>query len=426
MGFPSGTDERDLLESHIRRLDTAELVAFVADLWTARGFETDVDGPRVTAMSSHGRVVVHVVDTATDGVSSPTDADVLMDITGGSHEGIKTLDASDLAEQMWFAVDRSTARELSCQHLEAELEELTPPLGDRLWRWATVSNTPTLVVVVGLVVVTAVGGVVVALDVLPGPEDGAASRSAAIETPAGQPGDEQVTSRVDLDKTNLPPGVSAEGVTDIEALSDAHGAVLANQSYSLERNTYSSVLRDQEIVDIRWRVATLVEGDTYRIETSRTLDGDEAGIGSVYHDGNNTYVADMTEETPSYHSDVDDAHFRVSTTPPANVTDRIVETRLSTPTTTVTGTVERDGETLYRLEGNGQPDWPGIGSVRNYTVVALVRGDGLVRAVRAEYTVIDGDRLLTIERHFRYVGLGETTVDPPQWYQRRFAETDAT
>jgi hypothetical protein len=59
--------------------------------------------------------------------------------------------------------------------------------------------------------------------------------------------------------------------------------------------------------------------------------------------------------------------------------------------------------------------------VRNYTAVALVDRDGLVRDLTVTYTVTDDDGAYEVRREWTYGHLGETTVDPPPWYVERFA-----
>lgn len=51
----SGDGDRAAVEAHLRRLDATGLAAFVADLWSARGFDTTRDGTTVTAVSDRGR-----------------------------------------------------------------------------------------------------------------------------------------------------------------------------------------------------------------------------------------------------------------------------------------------------------------------------------------------------------------------------------
>jgi hypothetical protein len=115
---------------------------------------------------------------------------------------------------------------------------------------------------------------------------------------------------------------------------------------------------------------------------------------------------------------------------PDNVALGLVARYLSTPETAVEGRISgnaRDGTgspTLYRLVGRGTPPTMDANEVRNYTAVALVDRDGLVRDLTVRYTVIDGEETYRVRQEWTYGYLGETTVDPPAWYVERFGGDD--
>jgi hypothetical protein len=58
--------------------------------------------------------------------------------------------------------------------------------------------------------------------------------------------------------------------------------------------------------------------------------------------------------------------------------------------------------------------------VRNYTAVALVDRDGVVRDLTVTYTVVEGEGRYRVRKEWTYGYLGETTVAPPDWYRERF------
>lgn len=70
----------DVLEARVRSLDSESLVAFVTDLWTGRGFETDRDGALVTARRDGERHVVYVLTerTGMPSVEAPGIVDVVV------------------------------------------------------------------------------------------------------------------------------------------------------------------------------------------------------------------------------------------------------------------------------------------------------------------------------------------------------------
>ncbi|PSQ10822.1 hypothetical protein BRC93_08195 [Halobacteriales archaeon QS_5_70_15] len=58
--------------------------------------------------------------------------------------------------------------------------------------------------------------------------------------------------------------------------------------------------------------------------------------------------------------------------------------------------------------------------MRNYTAVALVDRDGLVRELTVTYTRLTDDGSYRVRKEWTYGYLGETTVEPPGWYVERF------
>ncbi|SEL26624.1 hypothetical protein SAMN04488691_103426 [Haloferax larsenii] len=129
-----------LLTSNLRRLDMQACLAFVADLWAARGFETRVDGAVVRATRG-GRhtTVLPVSGRLRDRLRSPTPAVSGAEIDavasfGNDGRGARLadrhearhLDATALSEMLLYALDHHVADALCERHFGAPLDGLQP------------------------------------------------------------------------------------------------------------------------------------------------------------------------------------------------------------------------------------------------------------------------------------------------------------
>lgn len=408
-------DDQAVVEAHLRRLATPELAAFVADLWAAKGFDTELDGAVLSA-TRHGETQVVAVGAAGVRASGGT-ADIVVDLAGGSYDGSSVVDAAGLSEQLWYAVDRPVARRLCEEYLGAPPAALSPPLGYRLRR----SRSPAGAVVAVALLVAVAAVVAVGVGVVPtdGADNGtsAPTDSTAAPTPAEQAGIQAGDWDTSPINQPLPPGVRPDGISNLTALNEAHADALANRSYTLGRNWSWMAVRDREVVEVQRTIGTVVDGDEYRIETDDTLSADGTQIGVLYHDGRFSYVAETDSADADYRRLGPMEQGDVVPEAPSQVSGSLVETRLSTPTTDLNGTVERNNRTLYRVTGSGQPDWPALGDVVEYNLTAYVTVGGFVRQVDVRYTVRSGMRLIEVTRSLRYSRVGETTVEPPAWYQ---------
>ncbi|PSP81891.1 hypothetical protein BRC83_10630 [Halobacteriales archaeon QS_1_68_17] len=112
---------------------------------------------------------------------------------------------------------------------------------------------------------------------------------------------------------------------------------------------------------------------------------------------------------------------------PGELRSRFVTGYLSTGETNVTGIVEGDDGTYYKLVAAGTPPGPvpGLGpdpvgpeSVENYTVVALVDSRGFVAELDARYRVPGTDGPVPVRFQATYDRRGSATVRAPDWYRR--------
>lgn len=410
-------DQRAVVEARLRRLPTADCAAFVADLWAERGYETSRDGTVVTASRGRDTVTIHVGGRQSG--AAPPDSVVVLDGSGTAPSGVRVLDAGDLTERLWYAVDRSVARALCERHLGAPPGDLRPPLGMRARR--RLQRAPGVAVSVAAVVLAVVAVGALAGGVPSGGETvapaGSDRQTPATETPltAVADGPEPVSAG------GFPPGVDSTGVQSRSTLATAHREAVAGQALTLWIDR-----RRPELQNGTWTTAEIdldltTNGDQYQLVVSEGPRGDRMRLGTLYFDGDETYARVVTGENATYRRISPTEQTRSPLPTPTGVASRLVTRYLSTPETEFVGRVERDGRTLYRVAGYGTPENPELSSVQNYSVVADIDSSGLVYHLDAEYTRTTGDQQYTLTRNVTYARLGETTVTPPDWYEERFA-----
>lgn len=422
MTGPLSLPDRAVVEAHLRRLDPPELAAFVADLWGARGYETTHSGTVVTAKRRDETLMISVIGAV------PADATADAVVVAGKTTGADgTLDAADLTEQLWYAVERPVARKLCVHHIGHSPAELPASVWLRVRTLvpATLASVAIAALLVGVVVAVAVGATI-GLGLLPDDGDTGATPTG---TDSGQspqtPAKSNTADPIEpppADTEQYPPGLSADGITDLEALSSAHSAVTGNRSYRLRLDRFRPEIWGNSVVDVQRTTEATVSDDRYLLDATQTVNDETIPLGTWYHNGTETYIAQRGFSGVAYRR-VESLAVRDSYPPaPTALAGRLVTTRLSTPTTNVTGTLGRDGERLFVLEGTGQPAWPDIGEVRKYNVSALITERGLVRELTISYTGRDGDRLVGVQREVVYRGIGESPLEPPIWYRQEFAD----
>lgn len=425
-----------LVAYHVRRLDDDGLAALVADLWSVRGYETATEGGDIVAR--HGTEAVRIRSGSGADPSSEVPPDVIV-TTGGrgqrqdpahSHGDARVVDGTALAEMLGYAIDRSVARELCERHLGGKPESLAPPPGRRLRRrtGTVLGSAPTLALLVGAL----------AIAVLLASVAGFPSVDASADTPAdGESGtvaektpstDDSVSaaepagsSRDGRATEGFPPGVTAAGITDVEALARAHERAVGNRSHTVwvdwyrpQRMRPNGTLRHRDI-DIT------TEKDRFLIRTSIEQSANRTHREAIYHDGSAIYAAGWNDTTERYDQPLRITPRQVTVATPASVRARIVRQYLSTPETSIAGVVERDGTQLYRIRGQGRPNVSWTVAIIDYEVEALLDSQGFVHdiSIRANvsYPQVADNSTIPIERTVTYGRMNTTTVDPPAWYE---------
>jgi hypothetical protein len=459
---------------HLRRLDREALAAFLADLYAARGFATRRDGDVVVATREGTRTTVGVATPRRLGRNSRTpdrSVDVLVAVgpDGADHvpssaDATRVLTAAELRNALAYALDRETAAGLCARHLGSPFEALSPTPRERVreradavgTRLATAAGSVrdrspvgpgalavavATVLVVGLAVGT--GAVPVgpdgtdptpAADGGEGPADSAAGVVGAADEPEPEAGDgdgngddADADADDDADRqlgppgTTLVPGLSREGIENVSALGRAHDRGLANRSYTLWLDFYGPKNVSAPEVRVQRDVDVTVVDDRYRAEYSLEGNDSRTRTRSLYHDGRAWYLADYDDPgTNVSYTRYGPNESELAPLDPADIRRSLVIRYLNTRTSAVTGLVERDGRTLYRVVARGNPAGFVPRGEGSYRAVALVDAEGVVHDLAVEYTRPFGDRIVEVRVEATYARLDETTVTAPAWYETEF------
>jgi hypothetical protein len=214
------------------------------------------------------------------------------------------------------------------------------------------------------------------------------------------------------DTLDLAPGLTAAGVTDADALADAHATVLTNRSYTWTL-TYVE-FADGERTGRATETVTVATSTVYA--SAPTVEGSLETRGPVadrpaYADGAKRYhpTADGLDAAAlGSYGGVGRQEARAR---------QYFGALLDAEETSVVRTI-LGGPRLYvvGLSGVGAP------TVRNYTATAHVAPDGVVYYYSGSYCLapFDDDASETcVSVTMRYRNVGGTTVEPPSWFTSR-------
>lgn len=207
--------------------------------------------------------------------------------------------------------------------------------------------------------------------------------------------------------TDYPPGLSPDGVTDAEALSNAHEATLRDASYTysaryIQRASNGTVL---ERVLTRAQVAADGRFNATHRETGLQSDGPNTG---TYANESVVYTAIYQNETVVY--------ARAPPSKRATARERFLGTfyiRWLLKNTNVTvERVERNTTVAYKVKTPApQSASFGTNDVTNLSVRAVISRAGIVREFKATYE--RGGTHVVVYRS--YSAIGSTNVDRPGW-----------
>lgn len=227
------------------------------------------------------------------------------------------------------------------------------------------------------------------------------------------------TTEATASDADLPPGLSASGVTDAEAFAAAHAAALANRSYAYDREATVVASNGTELG--RWSQHVQVGAD--RAEFNFTQRATGVTVTGVSIDDTRTYTNGSV--TFSNASVFRDGYRRTAGHGFAESQfdgEQSLARAFDAAETSVEE-VERNGATWYRVRArNGSETLTVRGAngtveiaATDVTATALVAPSGLVRNVTYEYDFERGGVAGHHTRTVEYSAVGETTVERPAW-----------
>jgi hypothetical protein len=409
-------------------------------------------------------------DAGVDAVVTPAPERVARRVDGD----VRVLGPAAVRDLLRHGLDASTGERLARRHLGVDLEvergpRLDAPDGGGLT--ASFPGGPPVLAAVLVVLALVAGGVVVAWP--GGSEAGTGERPAASEytvvapsTPeAGEPLAASEYTVVPPAGTaaatrgsEFPPGLGPGGVENLTALLEGHRERVVGRPYAFSmtfrgttgadgtrwadartsvRVRSESVYRYRQVGVPEGRVGVGAASATNATNATQGASGGSGTAGAVtvrggYADGEVLYLRD---------GDDYDRRPLPASTGASRFADRVegfLRVYLSTNRTSVTATDEVAGG--YRVVATGRPSRlvaddrippggddlrPPFEAVRNYTAVAVVTRQGLVRELRVAYERPDG-----VEAAFAltYVSVGSlpagpSSVEPPSWYEAALAAT---
>lgn len=439
-----------------RALDPAERAAFVARLWSARGWETSVEDGSVVAVRDGAEERISVVDPGRFGTPALGDADVVVATRdraavrdGAAAAGVTYLPPGRLRERLLYSLDRETAATLFAETFDRPLDAPvgTPiSLSEGAWEAGSAASEAVrerigssrglaVLLLIGLLV-----GVAVAGPALSPPETNTTVPSATF-TPgeAGALGGSTATPATvgtSTDDDGRPAGLGERSITDRSALLDGHVAGVVGTSRTLELRasgpTNATFMRGRE----RWNyTARIQHSREYRFDgrfvfpattfpSENDSSADVATV-SIYADGETKYRRLRTPNGTTYR------RYPIETTGDASGYATEIRTYLATylqgdrSIVDCVGTLESGDCFAYRIVITGAPET--FPDAESYRAVAVVQDDGIISSFRVSYTLPDsdgdGEREL-VQFAVEYEGFSETTVSEPDWLATAKDEID--
>lgn len=209
-----------------------------------------------------------------------------------------------------------------------------------------------------------------------------------------------------------PSGYSESGVTDAAAAKSAHtDGILSYDSFTFGLTADIGTPNRTVQVDVSWRIDKANDRALLRRSS-----GDAGEV--QYYENDTVYVrTDLPDSDKTFYNstrrslqfeDVTGSHF--------------VGPLLKNVTYGSATTVERNGEQLARYESEGLTGRTSFlrdpANVTSFSAELLVDTDGVIRRVQYQATIDRPGGERTLDVSIEVTGLGATTVDRPDWFDR--------
>lgn len=222
---------------------------------------------------------------------------------------------------------------------------------------------------------------------------------------------------------DLLPGLTTDGVTNPDALLEAHHEAVSNASYTIETETV--YVTETENGTVR----QVIEGET-NVDSER---GVAYEVVSQYTEGNgsegvlpdrpNQTVERWFGEETLFRAELENGTVEYPYTgrtidPEEWISSSLLGPLRTVENTTTVGAVEAEDGTYYVVEAheNRTDDGERIVGVDRRDVRTLVREDGLVRQTVSEGVFGEGGDRTTLDSESEVTTVGETEVERPDWY----------
>lgn len=266
----------------------------------------------------------------------------------------------------------------------------------------------------------------------PATTDGSAPTDPATTRATTDPGAESASETV-------APGVTTDGVSNLSVLADAHAAHLQNTSYTIT-SSFADHREDGRIYSLTAKTL-LFENErhwhqrmTAAGEKEVLTGGNPTGRSESYADGDRVYTRQHGFGDNSSYGTI--TYRNGDTVAPATVAPTggfqwPVRQAFSNVTTTVVGSHEANGTTVYQVTGTAETTSFNGRNVTDYAASALVTEHGFVQRITITYHG-DLDSLThpgeeptgTSTRRWQWTDVGETTVEQPDWYATALNRTE--
>lgn len=378
--------------------------AFVAALWSTRGWKTSVDDGAVVAERDGDQRRIGVVDPGRFGTPDLTDLDTLVVArdrdavrAAASGAGVEYVPPAALRDLLLYGVERDVAAELYEQHVGKPLTRAAPAAaGESGGSGAFLPAIPQVEVshrALAAIAVLALVGVALAGPGLPG----SGPDPAPITVGDVTPGDGSVGAvgegTAEPTGANVAPGVSLDGVESAMTLADAHVAGVRNRSRvrHTELHAFRNATGTRGVVS-RNATSLIVNESYYRHESNAVLtsrNGTMNASVSLYADGESVY------DRVAFGEDVDYGARSVEEAPATSL-DGSVEGELyryfvGAEDSVVTCAIEYDSDCpTYRIAVDDPPNSLGEG-VEDYEALLIVSDRGVITTMRVRYTLPNSD-----------------------------------
>ncbi|MFH5797107.1 hypothetical protein [Haladaptatus sp. CMAA 1911] len=217
----------------------------------------------------------------------------------------------------------------------------------------------------------------------------------------------------------LAPGLTANGFTDRAKLTEAHGKVLREKSYTFRYRVTETAGNGSVLghVQITHEVGSNGTRFTYDIVKNGSLSPIQASYRlSAWTNGTTTLFANTGNEHTSYRltHDPDSLGYVRRTTSSERLYNRFVALNV-----TEIERIDRPGTPTYRVVMNDvrhPPLFPNFDTVENASLVATIDTWGVVHRYRLVATgTKDGETVQRTET-FEITNVGATTIRRPSWY----------